>query len=446
MHARMVARQSVCLRQLGGGRAGEVRFGRFLGNARVTVDALIHGACAGIERRSAGRHVLSIQDTSEINYQGHAGRVKGLGTVGNGTDLGLFLHPVLAVDADDGACLGLAHLHLWQRRKGKAPNYRKLPIEDKESYRWIDAAQSGRKRLKQAARITVVADREADIYELWHRLPDARTDLLIRACRDRSLVTDTDQTLFAWIGAQPVQGSYRLMLPAVAGKRSAHEALLKVRFSRVALKKPLHCSDKAAPESLTLNIIDVEEDAGTVVGQEEPIHWRLLTSHAVTTLDQARQCIGWYCQRWHIEQMFRTLKRQGLALESSLIEEGERLEKLAVLAASAAVRTMQLTLAREGKTARPATDAFTEEEIELLRHVQPTLEGKTEKQKNPHPPTTLAWAAWIIARLGGWKGYASERKPGPITMLHGLQSFSSIHEGWSIARRLTMEVKDVCIR
>lgn len=440
----MVDQQSVCLRRLGGCRAGEVRFGRFLANRRVTMKALIEGACAGIEARCAQRHVLAVQDTSEINYQGHAGRTRGLGTVGNGTDVGLFLHPVLTVDAEDGACLGLAHLHTWQRRQGKASNYRKLPIEAKESYRWIEAVQSGKKRLMQAARVTVVADREADIYEAWHRLPDENTDLLIRACRDRALVTDTGRTLFAWIAAQPVRGSYRLTLPTVAGKRSAHEAMLHVRFENVTLKKPQDCSDAAAPDRLSLKIIEVIEDPDTVPDHEAPIHWRLLTTHEVATLAQARQYIDWYCQRWHIEQMFRTLKRQGLNLESSLVEEGERLEKLAVIAASVAVRTMQLTLAREGKTSRPSADAFAPEEIEVLRHVQPTLEGKTEKQKNPHPPASLAWAAWIIARLGGWNGYASERKPGPITMLHGLQTFASIHQGWLIARRRHDE--DVCIR
>ena len=114
------------------------------------------------------------------------------------------------------------------------------------------------------------------------------------------------------------------------------------------------------------------------------------------------------------------------------------------MAFSAAVRVMQLTLAREGRTPRPATDAFDAGEIEVLQHVQPTLEGKTEKQKNPHPRPSLAWAAWIIARLGGWKGYASERKPGPITLLRGLQAFSTIHQGWLLAR-LAID-KDVCIR
>jgi hypothetical protein len=443
LHERLVGKQQVCLRQLGENRAGEVRFGRFLANPRVSVEELIDGACADIGLRSCGRHVLAIQDTSEINFQRHANRVSGLGAVGNGSDLGFFVHPLLAGDADAAACLGLAHLHLWQRTQGKAPNYKHLPIEEKESARWIDTVVAGKKRLTDAAMITVVADREADIYELWDRLPDTRTHLLIRACRDRSLVTTTDQTLFAWMDAQPVQGSYRITLPAT-DKRSGHEALLHVRFGTVTIKKPRNCSDQSASSQLTLNVIDVVEDAATVVGDEAPIHWRLLTTHAVTTLDEARQCIGWYCLRWQIEQTFRTVKRQGLSLESSLIEHGARLEKLAVMACSAAVRVMQLTMARDGHAPRPATDTFDTDEIEVLHHVQVTLEGKTAKQKNPHPPNSLAWAAWTIARLGGWKGYASERKPGPITMLHGLQALASIHQGWTLAHESL--TKDVCIR
>jgi hypothetical protein len=87
-----------------------------------------------------GRHVLAIQDTSELNYQAKAGRKRRLGTVGNGTDVGLFVHPVLVVDAADGGCLGLAHAQVWCRMRYKAPNYRQLPIEKKESHRWLKGA------------------------------------------------------------------------------------------------------------------------------------------------------------------------------------------------------------------------------------------------------------------------------------------------------------------
>jgi hypothetical protein len=431
LHEQMLRQQSVCLRKLGCGRAGEMRYGRLLRNEKVTVDKLLDGVCEGIGQRAQGRHVLLIEDTSELNYQAHARRVSGLGTVGNGVDTGMFIHPVLAVDAQDGACLGLAHLHLWQRTKKKAANYRTQPIEEKESVRWIESIQQARARLGGAQRLTVVADREGDIYEMWDRLPDERTHLLIRACRDR--VTSEGATLFDWLSGLPEQGRYTLELPARTGGRSARTAELQVRFGATRIARPQRSTDKAGAPSVTVWAVEVRE-LGAGTAQDKPIHWRLLSTHEVCDMEQALRCVHWYSQRWHIEQTFRTLKTQGLDIESSLVEEAPRLEKLAVLATSAAVHTMQLTLARQGQSDRPATDCFPAREQGLLEQVCRTLEGKTAKQCNAHPPGSLAWAAWIVARLGGWNGYASERAPGPITMLDGLKALSNIRRGWEIAR------------
>ena len=200
----MVTRQSVCLRRLADDRAQQVRFGRWIANDKVNTGALLANAYARTASAAAGRHVLALQDTSELNYQAHARRVRGLGTVGNGSDAGLFIHPLLAIDADNGACLGLAHLHHWNRTQKAQANYRHLPIEDKESWRWLKVAQAGKQCLSEAAMVTVVADRESDIYEEWARLPDARTHLLTRVCRDRNLAAGG--ALYAWLDAQPVQG------------------------------------------------------------------------------------------------------------------------------------------------------------------------------------------------------------------------------------------------
>jgi len=178
------------------------------------------------------------------------------------------------------------------------------------------------------------------------------------------------------------------------------------------------------------------ERAETVVGKEEPVHWRLLTTHEIDTPEKAREIIQWYCWRWNIEQLFRTLKSQGLDVESSQIERGPSLIKLTMIALLVAIKTLQLTLSRDGKLDRPATDAFDEGEVELLGKLQIKYEGNTEKQKNPHKKESLAWAAWTIARMGGWKGYASERPPGPITMIRGQREFASIFNGWCLAKDL----------
>lgn len=428
----MLAEQHVCLRKLGGRRASEVQFGRFLANAKVTPEKILASAYARTAHAAAGRHVLAIQDTTELNYQAHAARVRGLGTVGNGVDAGLFLHPLLALDAADGSCLGLAHLHHWSRTKKASADYRKLPIEDKESYRWLQAAQAGQKVLSEARLVTIVADRESDIYEEWARLPDERTHLLTRSCRDRTLA-NAGTTLYPWLDSLPAQGSYSFAVPARPGQRSAHVAQLEIRFGRIAIRRPGSCPDKKAPMQIELNAIEVKELPASVVGKEKPIHWRLLTTHAIDSVQDALQCVDWYRQRWNIEQLFRTLKRQGLDIESSQLETGEGLTKLASLAVQVAVRTMQLTLARDGAGTAQASDVFEAGELQVLGKLQPTLEGKTAKQKNPHPPGSLAQAAWVIARLGGWKGYASEAKPGPITMRDGLQQLALICRGWLLA-------------
>ena len=439
----MMRQQQVSIRRLGGGRAQQVRYGRFLANRRVIVQELVDSVCSTLGSRVQGRHVLLLEDTSELNYQSHAGRVKELGTVGNGKDLGLFLHPVLAVDAQDYSCLGLAHVHLWRRTQGKAANYKQLPIQDKESHRWLSAPEQAMKRIPTAEKVTVIADREADIYEMFKILPEKGANLLIRVCRNRKVHdehSDQAQRLYDWLATLPEAGRYHLELPALPGKRKAREAVLQVRFAPLTLHSPK--THKIASQC-PVWAIEVQEDPSTVPEGENPLLWRLLTTHSLQSVEDALQCVDWYRQRWHIEQLFRTLKRQGLDIESSEIEYGDRLTKLAVLATYTAVQTLQLTMARDGGNDRPYTDCFAEEEYPLLKQLCGRLEGKTEKQRNPHKPHTLAWCAWIIARLGGWKGYASERKPGPLTMLYGLQQWKTMKEGWLLAISI-MGGRDVC--
>ena len=428
----MVEAESVCLRRLGGDRAREVRFGRFLSNSKVTWQEIMREGCSKTGMLAQGLHVLAIQDTSELNYEAHAERVTGLGKVGNGKDAGMFIHPLLALDAQSGACLGLAHQHMWMRVEKAAKNYKQLAIEEKESYRWLEVAQAGKKALSRAEMITIIADRESDIYEEWDRVPDSKTHLLTRACRDR--VLSSGEKLYGWLENQEVQGCYKLSLPSRTGKRSAHEARMEIRYGEVEINRPKNCSDKGASASIKLYAIEVREQTGSVVGEEKPVRWRLLTTHKIESVEDALRCVGWYCCRWQIEQFFRTLKKQGFQIESSQVETGEGLMKLACIAMQAAVRTLQLTLAREGNTDRMATDVFDEADIEVLEQILPGLEGKTDKQKNRYAPKKLAWAAWIIARLGGWNGYACEAKPGPITMLRGQQRFASISEGWKLAK------------
>jgi hypothetical protein len=163
-----------------------------------------------------------------------------------------------------------------------------------------------------------------------------------------------------------------------------------------------------------------------------PILWRLLTTHAIEDDAMAWRVAGWYRQRWVIEQFFRTLKQQGLRLEDSQLDSAERLIKLTAIAARAAWVIMQLVQARDGQSDQSAKIDFSPAKIETLHAWLPELEGKTALQKNPHPPNSLPWAAWIIAKLGGWDGYPKSKPPGPITFRHGPEYFRSIARGWKL--------------
>lgn len=184
---------------------------------------------------------------------------------------------------------------------------------------------------------------------------------------------------------------------------------------------------------MTLNAVEVREIDPPA--KAEAVLWRLLTSHRVATLNDALDVVGLYRLRWTVEQLFRTLKSQALDIEASFLEDAEALERLAATALVAATMVMQLVHARgEAGHTLPAARVFSPSQIAALHALTKRLEGRTAKQKNPHPSECLAWASWHIARLGGWTGYASERPPGPITFSRGLQRFEAIAEGIAIAQ------------
>jgi hypothetical protein len=423
----MASEQSVCLRRLAGGtRRGIVGFGRFLANPKVTTQAVIEGWSGGLAGACAGRHVLAIQDTSEINFATTAERDRGLGKIGKGVGRGVLLHPMVAVEAQSGEFLGLVTGRVWTRKGLVSTPHDKRALADKESERWISTPEAAKAHLATASMVTEVSDREADIYAKWAMVPGGSFHVLTRAMRDRKIREGGGK-----LSSAPLTdgGTAMLKLREQPG-RPAREAQVRLRYGEVTLKRPAGASlDKDLPRFLTVRLVEVAEIGASKTGK--PILWRLLTTHAVEDAAGAWRIVAWYQMRWIIEQFFRTLKQQGLQLEDSQLESAERLLKLTAIAARAAAIIMQLVQARDGSL-QSADIAFTPAEIETLAALIPQLEGKTALQKNPHPPRSLAWAAWAIAKLGGWDGYPKSRPPGPITFRHGLQSFRSLARGWSL--------------
>ncbi len=421
---------SVCIRRLAEGcRSLEVGFGRFLANPKVTLASLTAGWSDQTAVAVAGRrHVLAVQDTSEINFHTTPKRRRGLGKIGKGNGRGVLLHAMLAFDADSGDCLGAVAGHIWTRRGLVKVAHQKRLTKNKESQRWIDTAQQAKTVLAAADMVTVVADRESDLFAEWAAVPEPNFHLITRVMHDRGLVNG--ETLY--IAAQRLAfTSTRLVaLPAREGKRQARLATLSLRFGTVELARPGYMRDRNLPESVPLSFVEVVElhpPAG-----EEAVRWRLLTTHDVSDVTSAWQIVDWYRMRWNIEQFWRLLKLQGLRLEDSQLATAERLMKLTAIAVKAATITFQLVQARDSPHSEPASVAFAPHEIAVLHKLNAEYQGKTALQKNPHAEETMKWAGWIIARLGGWNGYPSSKPPGPITYKHGLQQFHAMARGWSL--------------
>lgn len=424
---RAVARGTSCLRRLGDGEGPQTKgFRRFLANRKVTLERLIESWPQQTSAAVAGRHVLAIQDTSEIKFNTTAERRRGLGEIAKGQAHGALLHAMVAVDARDGACLGLVGGTIWTRTGRVTVAHGERALIDRESRRWLQTAHAAKTVLDRAACITVVADRESDIYAEWATLPGHKLHLLTRVMHDRSLANGG--TLYEVADKLSFADSRTIELKATT-KRAARTATLSVRFGSVQLKRPLKAGVKGLPDFVELTLVEaVELEPPHGV---EPVHWRLLTTHQAAKATDAWQIVDWYRMRWTIEQFFRVLKSQGFRIEDSQLESADTLLKLIAVAAKAAVITLQLVQARDGRSNLHAAVAFDAGQIEALDALHAQYHARTPRQKNPHRHASLAWAAWIIARLGGWDAYPSSRPPGPITFKHGLDYFHAFALGWA---------------
>src|SRR6202022_2958509 len=366
------------------------------------------------------------QDTSELALGGRRAKANGYGPVGKGGALrGLLLHAVLAVDAGTGGVLGLVDAKVWNRKGGKVADRRSRGTVHKESQRWLDGTRRAGEVLAAAAHITVVSDRESDIYEHFARRPD-NVHLIVRACQNRKIETDnTDQInlLFSHVDGLPEQGRFEVKIPAAPGRRGRTKNPA-IRFSRLGLRKPLHGAAADLPATIALTMVDVRETSMPQDGK--PIHWRLLTTHAVTTLGEARRIVDLYRLRWTIEEFFHTLKTAGFDIEAADIGDPQVMIKFVAAATVAAVTVMQLVKARDGTPGQSLADAFEPPDQPILEAVSTQLEGKTARQKNPHPRGSLAFASWVIGRLGGWTGYYG--KPGPHGIRGGLDDFQPLKD------------------
>jgi hypothetical protein len=424
---RIVASGSLKPREFGKTRAGELAAHRLLSSEAFEPTALLVPHVTRTAAACRGRRVVAAQDTSEINFDRSRRPAAGLGPTGNTDIRGFFVHPLVAVDADEETVLGVAGARIWTRGDNPTPDHRGIPFDEKESRRWLDAAELAARHLAcVAAQVVVVADRESDIYPMFARRPEV-IDLVVRATHDRMLAGGG--SLFAAPAAWPPLGTAQVKLASTRLGDKGRTASVAIKAGTVTIKRPKTAVDRFDPVTLTLALVEVRE-ASVPNGAGKPLLWHLLTTLPVNTLADAQEVVRFYRLRWRIEEVFRLMKSDGLDIEDSQLETAGRLMNLAALALVAAARTIQLVDARDGSV-RPATDVIAAEEIAAAAAISATLEGATHRQKNPHQTGSLAWLAWIAARLGGWNCYY--KPPGPKTMARGCDRLIHRIAGYTLA-------------
>ncbi len=395
-----------------------MRITRFLRNRDVTPPEMVNTARSRTAQRVGGRHVLAIQDTTTLRDDG---KLESLN-----------LHAMIAVDAEDGALLGLVDAVFLKHVGGKKAHRQYRAFADKESRRWLDATHVAAELSSAgAACVTVITDREGDVYEEFACRPP-ETELLIRSNYDRAL--EGGGKLYTCLADKTELGREVIELPAKPGQ-AARKAVVALRAGRVSLKRPRRkCPGDGddLPKEVTLTLVEaceIDPPANATA-----LHWRLLTTHRATTLAEALQITHLYRQRWTIEQLFRVMKTKGFDIEAVRVSEGGPFENLTTATVIAAVQVLQMVREREGAAGRPVDDVLEPQEQPALEAICRTLEGKTERQKNPHPARSLAYATWVCARLGGWTGYYG--KPGPIVIMQGLVTLKTMLAGFAIAQNV----------
>jgi hypothetical protein len=340
-----------------------IAYYRFFNNEKVTEEALIRSATGHCAAEIAGlKEIVLIEDTTELNLEKKRARIKdkeGLGEVGNGTDLGFFCHPSIAVNPQDWSLIGVADMYLMKREREKnadgsykerTPNEpRALPTEEKESYRWIERAISARKALSGVEKVTVIQDIEGGIYESFHLLGEAGVDFVIRSAHNLMISETGAPEGKIEEHFEGLSQKYRYELE-LGGYNKKRLALMELRYSRVKPALPANRKGKGHPDAHPVWVVQAKENAETVPAEGEPIEWLLYTSHPVESAGDAEKIIKYYKSRWMIEDLFRILKSEGLNYEESELPKGKSIRRLFVMAFIAAIQILQMRQARSGTT------------------------------------------------------------------------------------------------
>lgn len=410
-----------------GSKAGSMGAYRFFQNEKVTMDVIITAHTeATIERIREYQVVLAPQDTTTLNYSAHPFTL-GLGPINKIGDnsIGLILHDTLAF-TEEGTPLGVLDAQCWARdeaEKGKSKKRKELPIEQKESIKWLRSFQrvSEIQKLCPNTMLVSVGDRESDIYELFQEaVKDAQGPrLLVRSEKSRRRKIEQEE-LWNYMPKQDIAGSLKIHVPR-RGNKKARDVWVDLRFSKVKLTPPKQLSSSSPITIWAVYLIEHENSESL----ESPIEWMLLTTAEVNNLEDAVKRVEWYSGRWGIEVYHRTLK-SGCRIKERQLETAERLETSLGVDMVVAWRIYHMTMLGREKPDSPCTVFFKDVEWKALH----CYAHKTPKA--PATPPTICEALRMLGKIGGHLGRKRDGQPGTQTLWRALIRLDTATEMYKV--------------
>lgn len=408
---------------------------RFFSNDRVTDGAIMKGHFAATHGRCAlsSGTPLVLHDTCEFTY--HRNKESEIGVIGHTasgknkagrpirhTIRGVLMHSSLVITTD-GLPLGLAAIKFWSPKKFKGCNARKrkinptrVPIEEKESARWIENIQQSSALISRLADCVHIGDREADIYELFAAAAELGTCFLVRTCVDRR-IEDGSRAVAAAMDESTVKGVRRISVRGNDGEM--RQAVMEIKYERLLLRPPVG-KRKHFPDLMPTVIHATERD---VPEGQVPIAWKLLTNLPVRSLAAAIKKLTWYALRWKIETFHKILK-SGCKAEESQLRTSPRLANLLAVLCIISWRIFWMTMLQRSATSQPASVVFAKTETHLLDHFV--------KEKVARRPAARDLSSYIIklARLGGYLNRAGDLPPGNKVIWRGMAKLNDIQLGF----------------
>jgi len=394
------------------------------------------GFQATATRAEGAGTLLALEDSTSLMFRhGASDELGPLSNQAAGRKRGFMVHSVLLVAAQSGQTVGLIEQSRWLRSTahyGQKQQRKSRDYQKKESRKWEQASQAMSQRLGSLMADTIsVCDRESDIYEYLAYKQAQAQRFVLRAAHDRRLA-ETDDTLLDTIEACQAGGHYRVSIPQKGGRR-ARTAKMALSYATVTCRAPERC--QSGSPALTLNVVYCRETGKPSSGPG--LRWVLLTSEPVTSAEQARQIVGYYEQRWQIEEYHKAWKSGGTQVEKQRMQSADNLERMAVILSFIAVRLLQMREAvLEPSEAKhiPCSQLLQPMEWQILWWQQ-------EKRCVPDAIPSLYWAYYALARLGGWYDSKRTGRVGWPALWEGWYRLEALIEGATLSSSLIQQGK-----